>query len=60
MNQNEKLKDGKSRKRVEAEARAAEYAKLTTQQKLARPDLGKKEAAKLAIKLKEENANGKS
>ena len=55
---NEKFKDAKTRKRAEAEARAAEYAKLTTQQKLARPDLGKKEAAKLTKRFKEENANG--
>lgn len=55
---NEKFKETKSRKREEAEARAIEYGKLTTQQKLAQPNLGKKEAAKLTARYKEENVDG--
>lgn len=40
----------KQRKRAEAEARQANYAKLTVQQKLAQPHLGAKERAKLLAK----------
>lgn len=40
-------KANKLRKRTEAEARQASYAKLTVEQKLAQPHLGAKERKKL-------------
>lgn len=40
----------KLRKRTEAEERQAKYSKLTLEQKLAQPQLGAKERAKLLAK----------
>lgn len=52
LNNNTKgvLKANRLRKREEAEARQANYAKLTIEQKLAQPHLGAKERAKLLAK----------